>query len=95
VEINRNQYFMMGLVVVLLGLQLRWVETYVLNERASKFLAERITPVVGDGDSRSFMPAVGPTPRRTLHPPNWSGYALMSLGAVLILHSLAMRRPGG
>ena len=96
-EFNRNQYFMLGLVVVLLGIQLRWVETYVLNERASHFIAERLTPAVSDGDGsvRSFMPAVGPTPHRTIHPPAWLGYALLSAGGVLILHSLAMKKPGG
>jgi len=43
-EINRNQYFLIGLVILLLGLQVRMVETYVLNEKASKFLAERLSP---------------------------------------------------
>jgi hypothetical protein len=97
VEINRNQYFMLGLVLLLLGLQVRSVENYVLNEKASRFVAERLTPAISDADGsvRSFMPAAGPIPRRTLHPPVWLGYALMSTGAVLVLHSLAMKRPGG
>lgn len=93
-EINRNQYFMIGLVVLLLGLQVRMVERYVLNDKASHFVAERFTAAVSDGDS-GLMPSVGPTPRRTLNPPVWAGYALISVGAVLILHSLAMKRPGG
>jgi hypothetical protein len=29
-----------------------------------------------------------------LRPPVWLGYALMSVGGVLMLHSLAMKRPG-
>ncbi|HEX3724629.1 MAG TPA: hypothetical protein VHV08_00235 [Pirellulales bacterium] len=96
-EINRNQYFMIGLVILLLGLQLRSVETYVLNEKASRFIAERLTPAVADADGsvRPFVPVVGSTPRRTLRPPTWLGYAIMSVGAVLVLHSLAMKRPGG
>lgn len=96
-EINRNQYFMIGLVLLLLGLQVRMVETYVLNEKASRFLAERLTASVADGDGtvRPFMPALGPTPRRTVRPPIWLGYAIISVGAVLVLHSLAMKRPGG
>ena len=93
-ELNRNQYFIIGLVFVLLGLQFRSVETYVLNEKASRFLAERLTSLGADGD-RSLMPALGPNTRRTIRPPEWLGYALMSVGAVLILHSLAMKRPGG
>ncbi|HEV3021993.1 MAG TPA: hypothetical protein VGX76_05980 [Pirellulales bacterium] len=95
-EFNRNQYFILGLVVLLLGLQIRMVETFVLNEKASRFLAERMAPSVADADGtvRPFLPAVGPTPRRTLRPPTWMGFALISTGAVLVLHSLAMKKPG-
>ena len=96
-EINRNQYFMLGLILLLLGLQVRMVESYVLNEKTSRFVAERLSAVAsaGDGGSSSFSPALGPTARRTVRPPVWLGYALMSVGAVLVLHSLAMKRPGG
>lgn len=95
-EVNRNQYFMLGLVILLLGLQVRMVETFVLNEKASRFVAERLTPVLTDGEdsNRLTLASAGPTPRRTLRPPAWLGYSLMSIGAVLILHSLAMKRPG-
>jgi len=96
VEINRNQYFLLGLVFLLLGLQVRMVESYVLNEKASHFVAQKLKGLAskdpGDG---SFMPAAGPTPLRTVHPPVWLGYAFISIGAVLVLHSLAMKRPGG
>lgn len=95
-EINRNQYFLVGLVIVALGVQLRMVETFVLNEKASRFLAERLPGGMANADGdQAVMPAVGATPRRTVRPPTWLGYALMSIGAVLILHSLAMKRPGG
>lgn len=94
-EFNRNQYFMLGLVLLMIGVQFRMVETFVLNEKASRFLAERMNPVAdGDGSMRSFLPAAGPTPRRTVRPPQWLGWALMSMGSVLVLHSLAMKKPG-
>lgn len=95
-EINRNQYFLVGLVFLLLGLQVRMVESYVLNEKASHFVAQKLK---GLGNSEladgSFMPAAGPAPLRTVRPPVWLGYAFISVGAVLVLHSLAMKRPGG
>jgi hypothetical protein len=65
----------------------------VLNERASKFLAEKI-PALACADD-GLMAAAGPSPRKTVRPPKWVGYAVISLGAVLVLHSLAMKRPGG
>jgi len=95
-EFNRNQYFMLGLVVLMLGVQIRMVETFVLNEKASRFIAERLTPASeSDGTMSGFLPALGPVPHRTLRPPVWLGYAFISVGVVLVLHSLAMKKPGG
>jgi hypothetical protein len=31
----------------------------------------------------------------TVKPPEWLGWCLMSVGAVLALHSLSMPKPGG
>jgi hypothetical protein len=95
VEINRNQYFLIGLIVLFLGLQFRVVETYVLNEKTSTFLAQRLKLVASSDSSEGFLPAAGPAPLRTVAPPTWLGYAFISVSAVLILHSLAMRKPGG
>ncbi|MCA9100596.1 MAG: hypothetical protein R3C10_10905 [Pirellulales bacterium] len=91
-EINRNQYFMMGLVVLMFGIQLRYLSSYVLNEKTTSFLAERFDQ--GDGAS-AVLPANGPGVKKRVTPPEWVGWAMLSFGAVLILHSLAMKRPGG
>jgi hypothetical protein len=94
-DLNRNQFFFLGLVVLLIGLQVRLVSSYVLNPKATKFLAERTgqsQPV-----SASFFALTGGTdsaPRKVLEPPEWLGWCLMSVGAVLVLHSLALQRPG-
>ncbi len=96
-DLNRNQFFIFGLVMLLFGIQFRMVESYVLSEKASRFLAERMQAgaVDGDGTARPFVAAVGPTARRSIKPPDWLGWCLVSTGAVLILHSLAMKKPGG
>lgn len=91
-EINRNQYFMMGLVVLMFGLQLRYLSSYVLNEKTTAFLAERIG---NSGGAAKLMPANGPGVKKRITPPEWSGWATLSLGSILVLHSLAMRRPDG
>lgn len=85
---------MIGLVVLMIGLQLRFVESVVLNERATRWLAER----AGKPGEKAVMnlntlASVGPTPRKIIHPPEWLGWASLSVGSVLILHSLAMKRP--
>jgi hypothetical protein len=92
-DLNRHQFFFIGLVILLLGLQLRYVSSYVLNPQATKFLAER----TGQSSSTPLLTATAGTfaaPRKTLQPPEWLSWCLMSVGAVLCLHSLAMPKPG-
>jgi hypothetical protein len=33
--------------------------------------------------------------RRTVELPSWLGYSLISVGSILVLHSIAMGKPGG
>ena len=99
-DFNRNQFFMAGLIVFLLGIQLRMVEAFVLNERATQFLAQKIQQFKGNqvastGDLPTLFAAQGPVAKKRLQPPKWIGWALVSVGSVLILHSLAMKKPGG
>lgn len=96
-EFNRNHYFMAGLVVLALGIQLRLVDAYVLNENATRVVAKvvnRSSPA--QAGSVPFLMSASPTsPRHVARPPKWLGWALLSVGGVLILHSLAMQKPGG
>src|SRR5262249_20697357 len=99
-EFNRNQYFMAGLVLLLLGIQLRLVDTFVLNERATQFLAQRIQQIKGHqvasaSDVPTLLAAQAPVHKHRLHPPPWIGLALVSVGSVLILYSLVLKKPGG
>lgn len=92
-DFNRNHYFMAGLVVLVLGIQMRLVDSFVLTPKSTRFLATRFQNEPGSGIAR-IVPSGGPGPRKTLRPPEWLGWALISIGSVLILHSLAMPRPG-
>lgn len=95
-EINRNQYFLVGIVLLLLGIQFRMVDTYVLNEQTSTFLAKRTGNSSYSSRTVSFLPSLGPVaPRKSIKPPEWLGWCVGSIGAVLILHSLAMPKPAG
>lgn len=95
-ELNRNHFFMAGIVILLLGLQLRAVETFTLNKETSQFLATQF-PAKSEGPVSTTLTnwsvSASPPPLRTIRPPRWLGYALISVGVVLILHSLAMQRP--
>lgn len=100
-DINRNQYFMIGLVLLFLGVQVKCVESFVLTEKAATFVAKRLNkndkPAAGPV-MQSFYSMTGAASNpqhRAVEPPAWLGWALISIGAVLILHSLAMNKPGG
>jgi hypothetical protein len=95
-DLNRNQFFFLGLVVLLLGLQLRFVSAYVLNPEATQFLAERSgEPATSTAASFLTLTSTPAIARKVLQPPEWIGWCLISVGAVLILHALAMKKPGG
>jgi hypothetical protein len=99
-EFNRNQYLMAGLVVLLIGIQLRLVHTVVLNERATQFLAQRIQQfksrqVASAGDVKTLIAAQSPSHKHRLTPPPWIGLACISVGSVLVLYSLILKKPGG
>ncbi len=92
-ELNRNQFLLIGLVLILLGLQLRFVDTFVLSEGSTKFLARQ----AGKTEAASMWTLAtqgGMAPRKRVQPPRWLAWALISVGAVFVLHSLAMKKPG-
>jgi hypothetical protein len=93
-ELNRNHYFMAGMVLLLLGIQLRLVDSYVLNEESTRILTPR-PETVGMASLRPIFQAVAAPSRKVIKPPESLGWALMSIGSVLILHALAMKGPGG
>ena len=91
-EFNRNQLFLIGLILVFFGIQFRKVEAFVLNEPCSRFVEKRLPASKGDTSSESVASA---PQHRELRPPEWLGLCLVSVGAVLTLQALAMRKPGG
>jgi len=99
-DFNRNQYFMAGLVVFMLGIQLRFVDGFVLNERATQVLRQRVQQMRGPqvasaSESATLFASSLPGINHVIHPPGWLGWSLVSVGSVLILYSLALKKPGG
>jgi hypothetical protein len=93
-DLNRNQFLFIGLVVLMLGIQVRYVRAYVLNPEATKFLADRTGQSSSVTDTLFALAPGAPATRKTLEPPDWLPWCLISVGAVLCLHSLAMPKPG-
>ncbi len=93
-ELNRNQYFFLGVLIILIGLQLRMVSSYILTDEATRFLAERANKSTSSATLVSFTGDLGALPNKVIAPPEWLGWCLISVGSVLVLHSLAMKKPG-
>jgi hypothetical protein len=96
-DFNRNHYLLGGLVFLLLGIQFRYTESMVLTPQCTRFLAERSNnPAVAVTNAMDALVGTETlVPPKTVYPPDWLGWALISTGSVLILHSLAMKKPGG
>ena len=96
-DITRNQYYMAGLVVLFLGIQFRMVDSIELTPEFTQFLAERTGhPLAAmSATTQSITQADHPVIKRTVCPPEWVGWSLVSLGCVLVLHSWAMAKPSG
>jgi hypothetical protein len=95
-EINRNQYFLAGIVLVLLGLEFHWVDTIVLTPEFTRLLGEGNNhPAVAA--SNLLAPLVGAENQvaaKTIHVPESFHWGVLCAGLVLALHSLAMKKPG-
>jgi len=98
-----TRIFLMGVIILFFGFQLRAVDTFVLNERVSSFVNERIAakqPVQQQqagyyDDYWGFDdPALKPNPLprfRRITPPRWLGWSFLSIGAILVCTAPAFR----
>ncbi len=94
-QFTRNRYFMAGVLLFLLGIQFRLVQSFVLNEQTTRTLAKvmKQSPVADNSPTMSsFLLSVHPSPKKHLEPPRWLGLAMVAVGAVVALHAMAMPR---
>ena len=92
-----QRIFAIGIVLLLLGLQLRTVDSYVLTPKATQFIHEKtresgFRTAAGPYDLDSYLMAAGPVAKKTITPPRWLGWAAISVGAVLALHGITLRQ---
>jgi hypothetical protein len=97
-ELNRNNYLLIGVLALLLGIQFRAVDTFVLNQSSTQFLAKQNarTEPANIWSLPISLAAQSPVAiqRKKIQPPRWLAWTLMTAGVVLILQSLAMKKPG-
>ncbi|QDT06603.1 hypothetical protein K227x_50140 [Rubripirellula lacrimiformis] len=90
----RNRYFLAGILLILLGVQFRMVDSFVLNESTTRALARvtKSTPVADNSSMTSFMMQVHPKPMKRVTPPRWLGLAMIAVGAVIGCHAIVIPR---
>ena len=89
-----QKLFGIGIVLLFFGIQLRAVDTFVLNERASRFVEKRLRQSAvqqGSGYSSSLLSSSFATKMQFSHP-RWVGWAMICTGVVLVLHGVTAKK---
>ncbi len=81
-----------GLLFLLMGLQMRAVESYTLSPGTTRRLAHWAGPPASTPKGAvQRMVVETASVRKTITPPPWLGWATLSLGAVLTAHGLFLQ----
>ncbi len=94
-QMTRNRYFMLGVLLILFGIQFRMCESFVLNESATRTLSRmtKQSQMANNDSMNNFLMQVHPKPTKRVSPPRWLGLAMIAVGSVISLHAIAMPRP--
>jgi len=94
-QMTRNRYFLIGVLLILFGVQFRLVDSFVLNETTTRALAKmsKQNNVASTDSLNSFLMQVHPKPTKRVHPPRWLGLAMIAVGTVVSLHAIAIPKP--
>lgn len=86
---------MFGVILFLLGLQFRLVDSFILNESSTKAIhrfSQRANMASNDVATNMYMQVA--SPKKNLRPPNWLGFVFLTVGGVMSLHALVLPRKG-
>ncbi|TWT76250.1 hypothetical protein CA13_67420 [Planctomycetes bacterium CA13] len=94
---HRHRYFLFGLLLILLGIQFRMVDSFVLNESSTRTLARFSETTTASSGSmmNSVLMQYYANPTKRIQPPRWIGLSMIALGAVCSFHAIAMPRYEG
>ena len=88
----RNRYFLAGILLILVGIQFRMVDSFVLNESATQALS-RVTKSAAVADNsgmNSMLMSIYPSKMKRVEPPRWLGLAMIAVGTIVACHAIAI-----
>ncbi len=93
---NRNRFCLIGILLLLLGLQFRLVHSVVLNETSTKALSKitKNTQLASQDAATNLFMSTVETPKARIETPRWLGWILMTAGGISFLHALALPPAG-
>ncbi len=96
-DITRNQFFFAGMLCLLLGGEFKMVDSIELTPNFTQFLAERTGHPLASvsAATQTLTQSNEPAIKKVIYPPDFIGWSLLSFGAVLVMHSWGMKKPGG
>lgn len=88
----RNRYFLAGILLILVGIQFRMVDSFVLSESAIRALARvnKNVTVADNSSTNSLLASVYPIPTKRIQPPRWLGLAMIAVGSIVACHAIAI-----
>ncbi len=93
-DITRNQYFFRGPAVHPVGGAVSHDRLGRSDPRVHAVPCRTDRPPLASvsAATQSLTQSDKPLVKKTIHPPDWIGWSLISIGAVLILHSWGMKK---
>ena len=87
--------FLAGLVLIFLGIQFQRIDTLVLTPECARLFGEGNShPAVAASNLLGPLVGDNQVAAKSIRPPESLSWGLLSAGAVLVLHSFAMKKPG-
>ncbi len=93
-DLDKHKLLLWGTLILFFGIQFHYFNSYVLTEKASKVYYSRFEKKakVDVPKSKFLQKEEEESPRKTFRPPNWLGRCLISVGAVLVVQAIMLRK---
>jgi|GEM_PF-4188680 len=92
-EIKRNQFLFLGMLLILIGAHFRVIETAHLNPEVSNALARQVGhPLASVNSAATSLTADNKSPyRHPINIPNRLGWLFASVGIIFVLHAITVK----